>query len=153
MVANIKVHLRHHQAKANNSIVNCPMCNKKIGKYQLIRHIKNSHEKQFKSDGTSPNLKVYSCNQCGDFFSRRKELQQHEYINHTQSKLYECTICGLFFKKFKLLNVHRFTHQPMNIKCDFCPNIYARKQALWKHQKKHHPEMILKKKVKENTKE
>lgn len=145
MVSNIKVHLRHHASKSNNTIVKCPMCDKMIGKYQLIRHIKAVHEKQYQSDSNKLNLKVYTCKDCGDFFSRRQELRQHEYINHSQSKVYECNICGNLFKKLKLLNVHRFSHQPLNIACEFCNNVYARKGALWKHQKKHHAELLLKK--------
>lgn len=141
MVANIKVHLRHHAAKGNNVTVDCPLCEKKIGKYQLIRHIKSIHEKQYQKESITTNLKVYSCNECGEFFSRRQELRQHEYISHSQNKIYECSICGTVFKKLKLLNVHRFTHQPLNVKCKFCDKVYARKAALYKHTKKNHPDL------------
>lgn len=143
MVANMKVHLRHHAAKSNNTMTKCPMCSKMVGKYQLLRHIKAVHEKQFQKDCSKLNLKVYTCKDCGDLFSRRNELRQHEYFTHSNTKLYECKICGTYFKKLKLLNVHRFTHQPMNIKCEICNKVYARKGALWKHQKKNHPEIIV----------
>jgi C2H2-type zinc finger/Zinc finger, C2H2 type len=136
MVSNMKVHLRHHAAKINNLLVNCPMCEKKIGKYQLIRHIKAVHQKEFQTDRSKLNIKVYTCSICDDYFSRKQELRQHEYLNHSQnSKIYECKICGNVFRKLKLLNVHRFSHQPLNIKCELCNNVYSRRSALWKHQK------------------
>lgn len=146
MVSNLKVHLRHHASKTNNTTVKCPMCDKIIGKYQLIRHIKTVHEKQYQPDTTKLNLKIYTCKDCGDYFSRRQDLRQHEYLNHSRTKIYECKVCGTYFKKLKLLNVHRFSHQPLNISCQICNKVYARKGALWKHQKKSHPEIVLKNK-------
>lgn len=140
IVKNLKVHLRHHSMKKNNFLVECSLCSKRVGKYQLMRHIKRVHEKAFQKETSTSCLKIYNCNDCGEYFSRQQELRQHEYISHSQNKIYECTICGNVFRKLKLLNVHRFTHQPQNVKCKLCNNVYARKAALYKHMKKHHPE-------------
>jgi KRAB domain-containing zinc finger protein len=142
-VANLRVHLRHHASKANNIQVKCPHCNKIIKKYQLPRHIKNVHERQYNQKDTSStnaSLKIYICGVCDEHFSRLQHLRQHEYINHTTSKLFECAECGTIFNKLKLLNLHQLTHNPLNLRCELCSNVYARKGALQKHQKKHHPE-------------
>jgi KRAB domain-containing zinc finger protein len=140
MVTNLKVHLRHHATKKNNVTVECPICGKKMGKYQLSRHIKCVHEKAYQKESSTSSLKVYSCNDCGEYFSRRNDLRKHDYVSHSQNKIYECSTCGNVFRKLKLLNIHRFTHQPLNIKCKLCEKVYARKAALYKHMKKHHPE-------------
>lgn len=144
MVANIKVHMRHHKSKKNNILVECPICEKKVRKYLLLRHIRGVHDKQqYSMERSNRNLKVYGCNDCDEFFSKRQELRQHEYIKHTSdAKIYECSICGTVFRKLKLFNVHRFTHEPLNVKCETCNKVYARKAALYKHNKKYHPELI-----------
>ena len=141
MVANIEVHMRHHKSKKNNIPVECPICGKKIRKYLLLRHIRGVHNKQ--QPRSNKHLKVYGCNDCDEFFSKRQELRQHEYIKHTSDeKIYECSICGTVFRKLKLFNVHRFTHEPLNVKCETCNKVYARKAALYKHNRKYHPELI-----------
>lgn len=151
MVSNMKVHLRNHSAKSNNVQIKCHLCGKSMGKYQLMRHIKTVHEKLFQKDNDSRGLKIYSCKECGEFFSRKQELRQHEYI-HFSGRIFTCEFegCNKYFKKLKLLNVHRFTHQPQNVSCEICKNVYARKSALWKHQKKNHPELVLNRKMNNN---
>lgn len=143
MVANIKIHMRHHSSKRKNILVECPICGKKIRKYLLLRHMRGVHDKQNAMERAKSNLKIYGCNDCGEFFCKRQELRQHEYVSHTSNaKLYECSICGTVFRKLKLFNVHRFTHEPQNVKCETCNKVYARKAALYKHNKKYHPELI-----------
>lgn len=128
-------------------MVECPICKKKIQKYLLLRHTRGVHDKQYSMERAKKNLKVYCCKECGKFFSKRQELRQHEYISHTpDEKIYKCLICGTVFRKLKLFNVHRFTHEPLNVKCEICNKVYARKAALYKHNKKHHPELINSKK-------
>lgn len=148
MVANIRIHMRYHKAKKNNVYEECTICGKQVQKYQMQRHIRRVHEKQYQTVNSTNDLKVYCCRDCGEFFSRQQELRQHEYIYHSQdSKIYECSICNQVFRTMKLLKVHRFTHQPLNVKCNICDKTYARKAALYKHNRAHHPELMIPKKI------
>lgn len=82
--------------------------------------------------GDSP----YTCNTCGQTFSRRSHLQDHR-LTH-QERYFTCEVCS---RKFQTLNVvirHMRTHsKSKEFVCEICEKRFRTKPTLKSHMKTH----------------
>lgn len=137
----INRHMKIHTNPKASPSFQCPVCGKMCStKQQCQLHVQRVHEKV-------PLGKVYSCPTCQENFIRFADLRLHQFI-HYQGRIVECPYpeCNAMFKKPFLLRSHMLVHQnkiELTFECQFCPDKkYARKSALYKHQKNHHPEIF-----------
>lgn len=81
--------------------------------------------------------KPFSCDLCGETFSRRSSMIQHRRM-HTGEKPYRCEICLKAFTRPYTLQKHRCSHtgeKPFS--CDLCGRNFSRSSTLLEHKRTH----------------
>ncbi|XP_063544632.1 zinc finger protein 25-like [Cydia strobilella] len=117
----------------------CDTCRKTFHrKYNLIRHIQNTHtqtnSKIIKSKLTvyecnKEDKKTYPCDTCGIHFTQKVYLITHKRI-HTAERPYSCNLCEKRFKTSGYLKVHERVHTGVKpYSCEICQTICAKKQS------------------------
>ena len=80
---------------------------------------------------------VHTCGKCGKRFCNNQFLKRHE-LSH--SKVLMCDKCGKCFSKKQFLTRHMLSHQ--KVQCSSCKKEFCRKDSLWRHVRKSHPESL-----------
>ncbi|KAK8095262.1 hypothetical protein PG999_013284 [Apiospora kogelbergensis] len=86
-------------------------------------------------------VKPFQCKTCGDGFSARQALEQHERC-HSGAKPYLCDLpgCDKAFKQKSALTMHKRTHTGEKpLRCDVCNKAFGESSNLSKHRKIHSP--------------
>lgn len=130
-----------------NNEVDCPICNKRIGKnYSLKRHIRVFHEDQEESRKPYTNTKSKLCDICGDPFSTEAALTTHrkdahglEPVTHRAKRLpcphCDKTICGKNGLRVHIKTVHE---KRKDFMCNQCGRCFTQLISLQSHVKHIH---------------
>ena len=81
--------------------------------------------------------KPFSCDLCGETFSRRSSMVQHKRM-HTGEKPHRCEICLKSFTRPYTLQKHQCSHtgeKPFS--CDLCGRKFSRSSTLVEHKRTH----------------
>ena len=89
-----------------------------------------------------PNIKKinFECDLCGNFFSRKGNLNKHKknihHLSNDKINL-ECKICGKYFSRIDNLNEHKKNvHQLSNFNCDKCNRGFSKESNLKIHKER-----------------
>ncbi|XP_075161589.1 uncharacterized protein LOC142234353 isoform X2 [Haematobia irritans] len=119
------------------AIVNCNVCNRKILKKNLKRHM--SLHKDIKID-EEEEVSKFQCNFCPREFKSTKSLHQHEKAHEGESPdtVYVCADCDRQYTSQFLLETHRKqAHKERDHVCQICGNAFKLKNQLTNHMKLH----------------
>lgn len=99
----------------------------------------------------------YCCPHCDLYFNRMCNLRRHERTIHSKEKPYCCTVCLKSFtqssglKRHQQSHLRRKSHRQSSalftaaiFPCAYCPFSFTDERYLYKHIRRHHPEMSLK---------
>ncbi|XP_061392309.1 zinc finger protein 420-like [Musca vetustissima] len=120
-----------------DAIVYCEVCNKKLLKKNLKRHMLVHQRKDKK---TTEDVNKLLCAYCPREFKTSKSLHQHERIHESESAytIYTCDDCGRQYATQLLLDTHRKqAHKERDHICSICGNAFKLKNQLVNHMKLH----------------
>uniref|UniRef100_A0A8C1WBV5 PR domain containing 9 n=1 Tax=Cyprinus carpio TaxID=7962 RepID=A0A8C1WBV5_CYPCA len=99
----------------------------------------------------------YCCFHCNLYFNRMCNLRRHERTIHSKEKPYCCTLCLKSFTQSSGLKRHQQSHSRCKahrqssalvdatiFPCTYCPFSFTDERYLYKHIRRHHPEMSVK---------
>ncbi|XP_051770174.1 histone-lysine N-methyltransferase PRDM9 isoform X2 [Ctenopharyngodon idella] len=125
----------------------CGECLRAFSNFDLLK----AHECIQQGDGS------YCCSHCNLYFNRMCNLRRHERTIHSKEKPYCCTVCLKSFTQSSGLKRHqqshsrRKTHRQSSalvnaniFPCTYCPFSFTDERYLYKHIRRHHPEMSVK---------
>ncbi|XP_073832082.1 uncharacterized protein isoform X2 [Musca autumnalis] len=118
-------------------IVHCEVCNRKVLKRNIKRHMLGHERKDKKSKEDSNTL---LCAYCPREFKTTKSLNQHEriHIDESSDTAFTCDDCGRQYKSKILLDTHRKqAHKERDNVCTICGNAFKLKNQLVNHMKLH----------------
>ncbi|XP_076844041.1 histone-lysine N-methyltransferase PRDM9 isoform X2 [Brachyhypopomus gauderio] len=114
-------------------------------------HLLNSHECIQQGDGP------HGCSRCGLYFKRLCNLRRHERTIHAKERPYCCTRCLKSFTQLSGLKRHQESHARRRAHrqstvlanatiypCAHCSFSFTGERYLYKHIRRHHPEMTTK---------
>ena len=110
----------------------------------MKRHHRDVHGVADKNTYAVKELKKpFECNQCGDLFTRKDNLNAHIKRKHVDStcERFSCDHCEKTYSKMQDLNVHiRNSHAvfPLNFNCPLCDQSFNIKGNLTRHISKVH---------------
>lgn len=157
--ANLRHHMKHHTKNIHLN-KRCPVCHKKMRKYEHHMKLYHLEEKPFKCDFCEAKYKTndnrlihqrshtserpYLCSICGSTFTSLSAKYRHQMQVHTETKRYQCTQCERSFYTPSLLRDHGFSfHSTLRpYVCDTCGKDYSTQKYLNKHKKTHGDKMI-----------
>ena len=123
--------VQHVKVKHQNFTYKCQECNLEYSsRSNLDVHVKAKHKNV-----------TYKCKDCDAEYKYRQEYTQHVRSKHLGVR-HKCELCGKkFINKASLKDHIQSTHKKLKpFKCQDCNLKYARKQCLWVHRKRMHPE-------------
>ncbi|XP_029448400.1 zinc finger protein 485-like isoform X2 [Rhinatrema bivittatum] len=85
---------------------------------------KRESQEQEKSQSEMP----FKCSECGDVFTRKGALVQHERI-HTRERLFSCTICHKIFQKKSLIRYQTCHTSRTAFSCSDCDKSFRQIQV------------------------
>ncbi|XP_060795457.1 histone-lysine N-methyltransferase PRDM9 [Neoarius graeffei] len=114
-------------------------------------HLLKSHECIQQGDGP------HGCSRCELYFNRLCNLRRHERTIHAKERPYCCTLCLKSFTQSSGLKRHQESHSRHRAHrqstalanatiypCTHCPFSFTGERYLYKHIRRHHPEMTTK---------
>ncbi|KAK1794332.1 hypothetical protein P4O66_011211, partial [Electrophorus voltai] len=114
-------------------------------------HVLKSHECIQQGDGP------HCCSRCGLYFNRLCNLRRHERTIHAKERPYCCTRCLKSFTQSSGLKRHQESHARRRAQrqstaltnvtiypCSHCSFSFTGERYLYKHIRRHHPEMTTK---------
>ncbi|XP_027014877.2 histone-lysine N-methyltransferase PRDM9 isoform X1 [Tachysurus fulvidraco] len=114
-------------------------------------HLLKSHECIQQGDGP------HGCSRCELYFNRLCNLRRHERTIHAKERPYCCTLCLKSFTQSSGLKRHQESHSRHRAHrqstalanatiypCSHCPFSFTGERYLYKHIRRHHPEMTTK---------
>lgn len=128
-----KYELKKHQTEAHfDRTFECPICKKKLIRYQSLRDHKLMHI----------NVRPHKCTTCGKSFVRLSSLRTHMIV-HTADSPFACDLCPAKFKRSSVLKTHKLTHTGVRrFECDICKHRFHLKGALKHHILAHYGELV-----------
>lgn len=95
----------------------------------------SSHELR-RHEGNMP-IQEIKCKECGQIFHHMNDLRVHSYTHSNRPLIFcEHPGCGQFFNRRKTLNNHiRNVHKAKNVSCEICNKKFKLKGSLVKHLK------------------
>lgn len=102
----------------------CPYCEKKFNDGSKLKYHIYSHTGE----------KPFVCDVCQQCFNHPRPLKRHMLLH--QGKTIACHHCSKCFSDQKLLDIH-LKYVGLSFPCDLCGNVYARKENLKSHLRKH----------------
>ncbi|CAG9763105.1 unnamed protein product [Ceutorhynchus assimilis] len=125
-----------HMAEHNDEgIISCPMCShdfKTKCKSRLIRHIRQTHQKE--------RPKTSQCEYCGSSYLSKTMLEDHIRVVHLQKEPYKCIVCGNTFTLQSSMRIHQINkHRVVDESemssnyCALCKMSFKRPTSLAKH--------------------
>ncbi len=130
----------------------CKLCGKNIanlrgGTSNMIVHLRNYHEEQFKElvgqmkDKTSSLFRVdyesRQCAVCSKLFSTKHAMLLHRQSVHSDEKPFKCDKCGMQFSRADSLKSHARCANRTYL-CSICGKTFARKSIRDVHERSHH---------------
>ncbi|KAL1264049.1 hypothetical protein QQF64_004404 [Cirrhinus molitorella] len=125
----------------------CGECLRAFSNYDLVK----AHECIQQGDGS------YCCSHCNLYFNQLCNLRRHERTIHSKEKPYCCTVCLKSFTQSSGLKRHQQSHSRRKahrqssalvdasiFPCTYCPFSFTDERYLYKHIRRHHPEMSIK---------
>ncbi len=125
----------------------CGECLRRFSDFDLLK----AHECIQQGDGS------YCCSHCNLYFNRLCNLRRHERTIHSKEKPYCCTLCLKSFTQSSGLKRHQQSHSRRKAQrqssalvdasifpCAYCPFSFTDERYLYKHIRRHHPEMSVK---------
>ncbi|XP_059387586.1 histone-lysine N-methyltransferase PRDM9 [Carassius carassius] len=125
----------------------CGECLRGFSNFDLLK----AHECIQLGDGS------YCCSHCNLYFNRLCNLRRHERTIHSKEKPYCCTLCLKSFTQSSGLKRHQQSHSRRKghrqssalvdasiFPCTYCPFSFTDEHYLYKHIRRHHPEMSVK---------
>ena len=128
----VKKHLKWRNKKS----LHCIPCDKNFATKRDLKSHKNSfHHKEDCS--YSKDNGVFTCNQCGDIFTRKARAEEH--IRWHRGLTYDCPICGTKCKRKDALKTHiESFHSDKVYQCFNCQDSFKRKDKLKEHMRAKH---------------
>ncbi|XP_051958896.1 histone-lysine N-methyltransferase PRDM9 [Xyrauchen texanus] len=133
------------EAQASQCV--CGECLRSFSNVDLLK----AHECILEGDG------LHSCSECNLYFNRMCNFQLHERTIHSKEKPYCCTLCLKSFTQSSGLKRHQQSHSRRKahrqssalanasiFPCSYCPFSFTDARYLYKHIRRHHPEMSVK---------
>ncbi|CAM4707798.1 unnamed protein product [Leuciscus chuanchicus] len=125
----------------------CGECLRAFSNFDILK----DHECIQQGDGS------YCCSHCNLYFNRMCNLRRHERTIHSKEKPYCCTLCLKSFTQSSGLKRHQQSHSRRKahrqssalvnatiFPCTYCPFSFTDERYLYKHIRRHHPEMSVK---------
>lgn len=110
----------------------CPICKKKLVRYQSLRDHKLMHI----------NMRPHKCTTCGKSFLRPSSLRTHMIV-HSAHSPFACDLCPAKFKRSSVLKTHKLTHTGVRrFECDICKHRFHLKGALKHHILAHYGKLV-----------
>ncbi len=167
---NLKSHInKYHKPDDQKQIYFCEYCAKEFNSNQgLFKHVDTLHKGKAphrcaECNGgysTPQGLKIHIvsvhrknelgdtwlCDQCSCRYPSKYHLLRHVRRVHSNKDKHECPVCGKTFSRRDNLKVHCYSHTgEMPLSCQFCQFRCKQKASLLWHNKKHHPDISVKK--------
>ncbi|XP_046676340.1 zinc finger protein 623-like isoform X2 [Homalodisca vitripennis] len=124
----LSAHLDEHVASEERDF-QCEVCNRIFSNLRLYRVHKRMHY---------PQVKNWTCDQCGKRYLSRNMLEEHMNI-HTGNRPYVCQQCGKNFASKYTFKAHEKTHleRPRPFSCNSCTKTFLTQANLHQHEKTH----------------
>eukprot|EP00116_Pleurobrachia_bachei_P004056 sb/3464318/ len=114
-----------HQSR----MMNCRVCNERLCKDEMDKHIKTLHPKKY-----------FPCSLCPSICTSRFSLDKHKLKHRSgSSKSHECGICSKTFSDRNHLARHQIVHTgERHFKCEFCGTLFTTQHAKNRHVRRAH---------------
>ncbi|CAH0602062.1 unnamed protein product [Chrysodeixis includens] len=124
----LRKHVFLHLGLSKNKL--CELCGKSFNDISNLRsHVRTVHEK----------LRPFVCDilSCGQTFTAKKHLKEHQLKHGFESSLFCCDICARKYSNISSLRLHRLKHDNI-FKCRQCPESFRGRATLKEHKKTIH---------------
>ncbi|XP_066254692.1 zinc finger protein 90-like isoform X6 [Euwallacea similis] len=126
------LHMSEHN---DGGSVSCPICNNEFKahcKSRLIRHIRQTHQKE--------RPKTSQCEYCGNSYLSKTMLEDHIRVVHLQKEPYKCIVCGNTFTLQSSMRIHQINkHRVVDESelssnyCTLCKMSFKKPSSLMRH--------------------
>ena len=123
-------YLKAHIMNIHEHPRKCKVCDETFMTAKTLRsHISDMHPERVHEV-----LKKYTCDLCGQQFTRPSYLKKHIEVTHEGKRPHSCEFCGKSFSYRSSVIIHiKSIHEGDRYQCEICQNYFTQPQALKLH--------------------